>query len=61
MNHQNIANKLPFKGVYILKSLDDTVQYKGTSGGFISELIHYLFEIGQVNSALSFRFCGSEL
>lgn len=45
----------------ILHANDETVRYKGSSGGVITQIIKYLFETRQINSAISFKFAGTNL
>lgn len=45
----------------ILSSADFKIRYGGSSGGVITQIIKYLFEHNQINSAINFRFCGIDL
>lgn len=45
----------------VLVSTNAEIRYKGSSGGVITQIIKYLFEISQIKNAISFRFSGAEL
>ena len=45
----------------VLASSNANIRHRGSSGGVITQIIKYLFEASQVNSAINFRFSGAEL
>lgn len=46
---------------YIVSSTDPGIRYAGSSGGFVTELVRYLFTEKRITNALSFQFAGKTL
>ena len=54
-------NVLSDKPIQVVHSADHCIREAGTSGGFVSELIRYLFETNQIGATISYRFSGASL
>ncbi len=52
--------KFNFQPTVLISSNED-IRYRGSSGGIITQIIQYLFDMNKINTCLGFRFEGVEL
>lgn len=53
--------KLPYSSIRAVYSSNDFTRIGATSGGFVSELIKYLFRAGMANTMVGYGFTGKDL